>query len=149
MGPGFRQTANARVPFPPPLAYFVGMGLGFALQSVRPLSIAASASGETALRLAGAGVVVLAVALVVSAVVAFRAARTTPYFSQASTSLIVRGPFRISRNPVYVAGALVHIGVSFLANALWPLLFLPPALAVVNLLIKREESYLRKRFADE
>lgn len=140
------ETAGSSVPFPPPLAYFAGIALGFTLHVLLPAPIVTSARGENSLALFGWSLLALSASLVVSALVAFRQAHTSHTFNQASTSLIVRGPFRISRNPAYLAGALVHCGVSFVANALWVFLLLIPALAVVNALIKREEGYLSRRF---
>ena len=143
------ETAGASVPFPPPLAYFAGMAIGFAVHLFVPARIVASERAEHGLFLLGSGLLTLSASLVISAVVSFRQAQTSPYFGQASTSLIVRGPFRISRNPLYLAGALLHCGLSLLANALWPLVLLIPALAVVNALIEREEGYLARRFGSE
>ena len=143
------DTAGSSVPFPPPLAYFAGMAIGFALHNLLPARIAPSARGEYVLSLTGWGLLTLSASLVISGLIAFRQARTTRAFSQPSTSLIVRGPFQISRNPAYLAGALLHCGVSFLANALWPLTLLIPALAAVHVLIKREERYLSRQFGVE
>ena len=140
------ETAGSTVPFPPPLVYFAGMALGFALHLLLPARIVTSARGENSLALFGWGLLALSAILVISGLIAFRQAHTTHAFSQPSSSLIIRGPFRISWNPAYLAGALVHGGVSLLANALWPLVLLMPALAVVNALIKREEGYLSRRF---
>ncbi len=142
-------TAGNSVPFPPPLAFIVGMALGFALQLLIPARVVTSPRGEHNLVLLAAGLLSVSTGLVIASVISFRRARTTHTFSVASTSLIVRGPFRISRNPLYLAGLLFHAGVSLLANALWPLLLLIPAIALVNTLIKREEAYLTRRFGRE
>jgi protein-S-isoprenylcysteine O-methyltransferase Ste14 len=143
------DTAGARIPFPPPLAYFAGLTVGFALHMVLPVPLMASAPAVQLIDGLGWVLLVLSMCLAISAIVSFRRARTTGHLSRASTSLIASGPFRLSRNPLYVAGALLHGGVAFLANALWPLLLLLPALAVVNTLIKREEDYLARRFGPE
>jgi protein-S-isoprenylcysteine O-methyltransferase Ste14 len=143
------DTAGASVPFPPPLAYFAGMAIGFALHLFLPLPLVASTRTLQLIHLFGWVLLVLSSGLVISAVVSFRRARTTRHFSRASSSLIASGPFRLSRNPAYLAGALVHCSLALLANALWPLLLLLPALVIVNNLIKREEQYLSRRFGLE
>ena len=143
------DTAGADVPFPPPLAYFAGMAAGFALHLLFPVDLVASARALQVVHLSGWVLLVLSLCFLVSAIVSFRRARTTGHLSQASTSLIDSGPFRFSRNPVYLAGALLHGGIALLANALWPLILLLPALLVVNRLIKREEAYLSRRFGVE
>ena len=143
------DTAGARIPFPPPLAYFAGMAIGFALHMFLPVPLVASARAVQLTDRFGWVLLVLSMGLAVFAIVSFRRARTTGHLSQASTSLIASGPFRFSRNPLYLAGALLHGGLALLANAFWPLLLLLPALVVVNNLIKREEDYLARRFGVE
>lgn len=128
--------------FPPPVAYFGGLTLGFGLHYFFPAHILRSSSGIDALHLAGVALGTIGVSLAVFAFISFRLART-------STALIISGPFRLTRNPVYLGGALLHAGIAFFANALWPLLFLVPAVAVVNRLITREERYLLQRFGTE
>ena len=140
---------SASVPFPPPLAYFAGLALGFALHLFVPVPIVTSAQAEHMLRLFGWGVFTISLSLAALSLIGFHRAHTTVDFSQANSSLIVRGPFRFSRNPVYLAGSLFHLGLSLLANALWPLILLVPALLLVNALIVREEGYLSRRFGQE
>jgi protein-S-isoprenylcysteine O-methyltransferase Ste14 len=143
------EIPGASVPFPPPLAYVAGMALGFSLHLLFPARIVTSVPAEHVLRPLGWGVLIVSLTLAASSLVGFRRAHTTVAFHRANTRLIVRGPFRLSRNPVYLAGALFHSGLSLLANALWPLILLVPALIVVNALIVREEGYLTRRFGAE
>ena len=67
-----------------------------------------------------------------------------------TTTLITDGPFRHSRNPGYLAAAMVYAGIAGLANAPWPILLLPVTLLVMRrTAIEREESYLEREFGDE
>jgi|SRR6266487_47511 protein-S-isoprenylcysteine O-methyltransferase Ste14 len=76
-----------------------------------------------------------------------RAAHTPVDVRRAPTRLVMDGPFRFTRNPGYVALALVYTGVSLLAGGRWPLVLLPGVLATVDRgVIQREERYLRRRF---
>jgi protein-S-isoprenylcysteine O-methyltransferase Ste14 len=143
------NTPRASVPVPPPLAFIAGIIAGFLLHLVAPVYLVDSEETARALGWVGAGLMAISVGLVIATVVAFRKARTTPFFDEASTSLIVQGPFRVSRNPLYLAAALLHLGLSLRANAFWPLLLLVPAFFVVNRLIRREEGYLAQRFGSE
>ena len=143
------ESAGDRVRFPPPLAFIGALLLGFALHLIFPLPLTRSLKSEHLLSLGGGVLVAMAAVLVVSAAICFRLARTSPGFHRPSSALITSGPFRFSRNPVYLAGALLHCGLPLLANALWPLVLLPPALVVVNALIRREESYLAQRFGSD
>lgn len=49
--------------------------------------------------------------------ITMRQASTTANPGEASTALVVDGPFRFSRNPLYVAMTGLYLGISFLANA--------------------------------
>lgn len=143
------RVATASVPFPPPLAFFGGLALGFGTDYFLPAPILRSSSGIDALRLAGVALGTVSLTLAGFALLSFRLAKTSPFPNRPSTSLIIRGPFRLTRNPVYLGGALLHTGVALFANALWPLLFLVPAVVVVHKFIIREERYLHQRFGTE
>ncbi len=61
--------------------------------------------------------------------------------------LVENGPFRISRNPLYLARTLLYAGLALLANALWPLLALVPLLVLVQRrVIYPEERYMAATF---
>jgi protein-S-isoprenylcysteine O-methyltransferase Ste14 len=52
-------------------------------------------------------------------------------------------------NPIYIALALIHVGLALLADSAWALVLLAPALAIVRLgVIAPEEAYLATRFGD-
>jgi protein-S-isoprenylcysteine O-methyltransferase Ste14 len=66
-----------------------------------------------------------------------------------TTALVTEGPFRYSRNPIYVALTLLYVGVALLINALWILLLVVPAVLVFRYgVIAREEAYLTRKFGD-
>jgi protein-S-isoprenylcysteine O-methyltransferase Ste14 len=66
------------------------------------------------------------------------------------TGIIVSGPYRFSRNPMYVAWTLIYIGISALVNTWWPLIFLPLVLVFTHFfVIRREEQRLEREFGDE
>jgi protein-S-isoprenylcysteine O-methyltransferase Ste14 len=66
-----------------------------------------------------------------------------------TTALVTEGPFRYSRNPIYVALTLLYVGVALLINALWILLLVVPAVLVLRYgVIAREEAYLTRKFGD-
>jgi protein-S-isoprenylcysteine O-methyltransferase Ste14 len=84
------------------------------------------------------------------AVLAFRRAGTHPQPWRPATALVVTGPYRFSRNPMYVGATLFYIGISFWVNSLWPLLLLPVVLVIMSRgVIAREEAYLERLFGDE
>jgi len=80
---------------------------------------------------------------------AMRRAGTTSNPSLPATVLVVTGPFRFSRNPLYVARTLLYIGLAFAMDVLWPLLLLGPLMVVIQHgVIEREERYLDARFGN-
>jgi protein-S-isoprenylcysteine O-methyltransferase Ste14 len=98
----------------------------------------------------GIGLVLVAVALFVASVRTLAQAGT-PVPGNLPTITIVRtGPFRYSRNPIYLAFTLFQLGIAAWVNSATVLITLVPVLAVMMLVvIPREERYLEKRFPDE
>jgi len=93
---------------------------------------------------------VLAIALFVSAVRTLRAAGTPIPGNRPTTTIVYTGPYRFSRNPIYLAFSLLQLGLCLLVNSLALLITLVPAVALMSLVvIPREERYLEARFPSE
>ena len=72
---------------------------------------------------------------------------TNPY--KPATTLVTDGPFRFTRNPLYLSMTLLYGGISTLANALPAALLLPIVLHLMRRgVIEREERYLEGKFGD-
>lgn len=131
------------VKVPPPLLYAGAFALGMLLQKFAPLR-------RREARAAGAGLVAGGVALVVGTRLLFLQRGTTILPTRAVSVLIESGPFRISRNPIYVGFVAIYIGSSLLRRSVWPLLLLPGVVLVIQkTVIDREEAYLERRFGDD
>ena len=140
--------SHAGVNFPPPLLYAAGLVAGWGLHRWRPLPITAGPSWVRAT--SGVVVVLLWLALFLSAFAAFRRARTTLIPNRPAAALVTQGPYGLTRNPMYVSLVALYVGVTLLANSWWPLLFLPVVVAIVNrAVIVREERYLARAFPTE
>jgi protein-S-isoprenylcysteine O-methyltransferase Ste14 len=64
--------------------------------------------------------------------------------------LTTEGPFRYTRNPSYLALAMIYAGIAVLRNSLWAMLLLPFAVIVIQReVIGREERYLERTFGEE
>jgi protein-S-isoprenylcysteine O-methyltransferase Ste14 len=71
-----------------------------------------------------------------------------PY--EPATTVVTGGPYRFTRNPIYVGFTLIYLGISALANALLPVLLLPAVQQLMRRgVIEREERYLERKFGDE
>ena len=77
----------------------------------------------------------------------FRRAGTSVQGSKRSTVIVRTGPYRFSRNPIYLAFILLVLGLSVWLNNLWLLVTLVPPVAIIALLvIPREEQFLERNF---
>lgn len=87
------------------------------------------------------------VALYATALSAFRRARTTVKPNAAATQLITGGPFKLSRNPLYLANTILMMGLGLVTgNAWFIVLALVAAFSVQKLAIEPEERHLQARF---
>ncbi|HEU4353252.1 MAG TPA: isoprenylcysteine carboxylmethyltransferase family protein [Burkholderiales bacterium] len=130
----------------PPWVYLGAIGLGLALHSTWPVGLVSGAvSGPL-----GGTTVLVAVVLFLSAVRTLRAAGTPVPGDRPTTTIVRTGPYRYSRNPIYLAFSLFHLGVACLVNSLWLLVTLVPTVALMSfVVIPREESHLETRFPSE
>jgi protein-S-isoprenylcysteine O-methyltransferase Ste14 len=130
----------------PPLIYLGAIVLGLVIHSMWPVHLV-TRSLATPL---GAILTVAAVAIFLSAVRTFRAAGTPVPGNQPTTTIVRTGPYRFSRNPIYLAFSLFQLGLALLVNSLAVLIMLVPAVAVISLVvIPREERYLEARFPSQ
>ncbi len=127
----------------PPFVYLVSIGIGLLVHWVWPVQWL-PVSVNVAV---GIVLVLVAVGLFVSSVRTFKKAGT-PVPGDMPTTLIVRaGPYRFSRNPIYVAFTLFHLGIAAWVNSAAVLIMALPALGLMALVvIPREERYLEEKF---
>ena len=138
------QTTQAGIIAPPPVLYLATLGAGLCIQAFSPQPIFHSVSLSMWL---GIAFLILSSAFARWSFVVMRQASTTASPREVSTALVVDGPFRFSRNPIYVAMTGLYLGISFLANAAWPLGLLGPLLLVMHFwVVLREERYLAGQF---
>jgi len=129
----------------PPLLYGVALAAGFLLQWIAGRPILPSS-----VRYWVGGVVLASgVVLALWGRRVMERAGTNVNPTLPTTALVATGPFRFSRNPLYVALTLIYIGLALLTNALWVLVLIVPVLFVMHYgVVRREERYLDAKFGD-
>jgi protein-S-isoprenylcysteine O-methyltransferase Ste14 len=131
---------------PPPLIYLGALGSGFALQALLPGTPVAGAVRWPV----GAALILGGGALARSFFREFAHAGTpiSPYSKP--TTLVTSGPYRLTRNPAYVGMALASAGIAVAAGALWVLVPVAAAVAIIDRgVIAREERFLERVFGEE
>ena len=134
---------------PPPLLFIGSFAAGVTFGRVVPLPIGPASVRPVAQTL---GIVLIAVAgaLMVSSIALFIHRRTTivPHSTRAR-SLVAAGPFRFTRNPMYLGLSIVYVGGTLVTNVAWPLVLFALPLWVMNArVIPHEEETLSRIFGD-
>jgi protein-S-isoprenylcysteine O-methyltransferase Ste14 len=143
---GHEVPDNAGVISPPPLIYAGALIVGLLVNALFPVAFLPRLLS----RMLGWPLVVGGLLVGVPGLITLRGAGTTPSPYELTTALVVEGPYRFTRNPLYLGMALMYGGFSARANALWPILLLPFVQTVMRRgVIEREERYLERRFGEE
>ena len=140
------EPDNPSIRVPPPPVYLLALLLGLLLD--RKAHVPFLPRGVA--RVLGWPLVGGGMALAAWFVRTMRGVDTTIRIDKPVSSLVKNGPFRYSRNPGYVALAMIYTGIAVLRNALWAILLLPLVVYVIQReVIEREERYLERTFGEE
>jgi protein-S-isoprenylcysteine O-methyltransferase Ste14 len=136
---------HAGVITPPPIIFAVSILIGLLLDKVVSLGAWKFNGTIPGVLLIGAGILLAA-----TCIRYFRKAGTTANPYSATEAISSSGPYRFSRNPMYVSLGFIQFGISLLLNNLWVLVMILPALVVMHYgVILREERYLEAKFSDQ
>jgi protein-S-isoprenylcysteine O-methyltransferase Ste14 len=140
------SSDHARVFVPPPLIYLAIFLAGIGLQRYVPVPQLPIAAG----RVMGPIFELVGIGLIASSFRRFRASATSVVPVRPTTALVIEGPYRVTRNPMYLGMLLVYAGVACWFGLVWPLLLAPVLIWVIAVfVIRREERYLARKFGDE
>lgn len=140
------QPHVAEIIAPPMVLYLASLALAFGINAILPQPISIS---SPTLRIAGVIIFLASGAFARWAFVTMKKHGTSANPRKQSETLTTEGPFKLSRNPIYVAMTGLYFGFSLLLNSLWPILFLAPLLAAMHWgVVLREELYLTQRFGE-
>ncbi len=144
VGNPIRLLLHVPVPWVFVLTYLVGVGL----ESAFPLGV--PKGRLLGITVAGAVVFAAGAALAGWSLLLFKKARTTTVPGKLSSKLVTHGPYRISRNPMYVALVVAYLGEAGILNQVWPVILLPLTVAYINfIVIPVEEARLKEVFQED
>jgi protein-S-isoprenylcysteine O-methyltransferase Ste14 len=144
-GQDARDAADVRIP---PPAFFLGaVVLGIVLHWAWALGFARDSSLRIAL---GMAVICGGVAILASAFSVFRRMGQDPDPRKPTPTIARDGPYRFTRNPMYLGVSLVQLGLGIALGNAWIVLLLIPAVVLIHYrAILPEERYLERKFGDE
>ena len=141
-------TASRWLLIPPPPLFIFALMLGRRLGRIVPVPLLPAALLAPA-HLAGICAIVAGAALMIGAPLLFLRHRTTIIPQADARSMIVGGPYRLSRNPMYLGLTSAYLGVTLLTASLWPLLLLAfPLWVIQTKTIPFEERALTRLFGE-
>lgn len=137
---------TAQVLIRPPLAWALAVIAGLVLDWLEPLPFLLE---DWPAGMVGAVVFVLALVLAIWAIDTMTRAGTNVPTNRPTTAIVEGGPYRFTRNPIYMGmfGGLIGLGIAF--DNPWLLAMLVPFALVIRYgVVAREEAYLERSFGD-
>ena len=141
------ETADtAQVIIRPPLAWVLVVIAGLALNWLVPLPFLPADLPAGGL---GAMVFVIALVLFAWAIVTITRAGSNVPSKLPTTTIVENGPYRFTRNPIYLGMFLGLVGLAIAFDNFWLLMMLVPFARVIRYgVVAREEAYLERKFGD-
>jgi protein-S-isoprenylcysteine O-methyltransferase Ste14 len=137
------DTANVIVR--PPIAWALAVLAGLALNWLMPLPFLPAVVSAGWL----SAIVFVLLLLVAWAITTITRAGSNVPTNLPSTTIVEAGPYRFTRNPIYLGMVLGLVGLAIAFNSLWLLMVLVPFALVIRYgVITREEAYLERKFGD-
>jgi protein-S-isoprenylcysteine O-methyltransferase Ste14 len=139
---------NVIMRIPVPWVFILVYLAGVAVQRVLPIAISSPGLGWM-IRATGFVFIALGIVVAFSALGIFRKKKTTTVPHEKPSTLVTSGPYRFTRNPMYVGLTLEYLGVAGARLDIWSAIVLPLLLAYINfIVIPVEEQNLRGVFGD-
>jgi len=145
-----KDGENPGVILPPPLILLAFLVTGAILQFLVPVTFLAPFAWWNSQFLLGSAISLAAFGLAIWGVRIFSAAGTNVATHKAALKVVKGGPYRFTRNPMYMGMQLLLIGVGIMFSAEWNLILWPLFFAILKYgVVLREERYMRNKFGDE
>ena len=137
------SRADPRSRLLPPAVYFGATFVGIGVHRVWPIGLFPQPVG----RWIGWALIACAVLLAAIAVALFHRAGTPPNPTREVTAFVRSGPYRLTRNPMYVGLTLFQAGLAFALDDAWVLILLVFSFAVMDrIVVPGEERYMASRY---
>jgi protein-S-isoprenylcysteine O-methyltransferase Ste14 len=132
---------------PPPLIFFGFLGVGFLLDYLFPFKLLRLPWG---LQIFCSGILSLISGYFALGSIIVLMRNKTPFNpSKPTTKIVHQGPFRFSRNPMYLALVLLLAAVAVFTGSIWLCLAVPALFIVLDVgAVKPEEEYLQRNFGN-
>jgi protein-S-isoprenylcysteine O-methyltransferase Ste14 len=144
-----QSTDTPGLIMPPPFFLLIALGLAVVLDWTTGPSFLAAAGFDSLQSWIGLAVLLVAICLAVTGFRTFTRAGTNVDPFQPALKLVTSGPYRFTRNPMYLGMVLFLVGASLMFSIEWGLLLTPPLwLAYDRLVVAREEAYLSRKFGE-
>ena len=140
-------TDRPNIIAPPPILFAICVIAAAIVDHYRPLPIM---NGQRDVRFATASLLsALAVTIAATARREMIAHKEHPNPYKPTNTIVESGPYRFSRNPIYIAFFIVAIAVGFFANSWWIVASIIPIFFLLHFgVILREEQYLSSKFGE-
>lgn len=139
---------HAEVAIKPPLLFLGALALGSLVTLFVPIGPGLAQPNGLGL-LVGIIFVALGLTLTIFSAHAFHRAGTNVVPGQSATALVTTGPYKVTRNPIYIGFVLVYFGFALVLTSLWILILLAPVLMILQRgVVLPEEAYLEHKFGD-
>lgn len=142
------MAAGPRILVPPPLIFIVAYAAGVGIHRLYP--VATDTPADTWVAVLAPVVTAAGLGLTLAGLLTLLRARTGIMPLRPVRKLITTGPYRFTRNPIYLGLVIAYLGVAVMYSHVWPLATLPLGLWVLRkTVIDIEEAHLAGRFGQE
>jgi protein-S-isoprenylcysteine O-methyltransferase Ste14 len=136
---------HAGVWLPPPLLYVLPFLLARLLQTVIPLPFLP----EGIVPVAAVLFFAIGLILCVWSIGLFRRSKTSLVPVKPTATLVLSGPYQVTRNPMYLGLLCLYLAAAFWLNMVWALVLVPIVIGIVQrIVIEKEERYLEQQFGE-
>lgn len=141
------QADNPGVIARPPLIFLGFLIAGLLMDRIWPAAFAAQLFDSRLRFVLALALAIAGIAIMTAAIRKFAAAGTNVPTPMPTTALVTDGLHAYSRNPIYIALAMIYLGIAIAAASAWSVSFLVPVLLLIRYgVIAREERYLERKF---